>query len=365
MALEQVDVTCDIHCVTRWSKFDTRWRGVRVRTLLERARPRAGATHVMVHSHGGYTTNVPLDALLDDDVLVAHSFDGAPLEPDHGGPARLLVPSRYFWKSAKFVRALELMAGDRPGFWEDNGYHNDGDPWREERHSVDLLTARGLRRSRARPVGLPRAAAHRRHRARRLRAAAAPDRLGAPRALPGARPAAPGRRARARPDRPRRPRRPAVVSQRAARRRHGRAPRRRHPRPAAAARSRRLNAVATWRMVQAAQRGRRRALRLLQRPERVGPQPHALHARQGAGRARGGRVGRAAHDLRPLDRLRPRRRLPHPARAHGAAARRADQRLGPRALPADLGAGRGRLRHGRARAARMAPSATSCLAPRR
>ena len=104
MALEQVDVTCDIHCVTRWSKFDTRWRGVRVRTLLERARPRPGATHVMVHSHGGYTTNVPLDALLDDDVLVAHSFDGAPLEPDHGGPARLLVPSRYFWKSAKFVR---------------------------------------------------------------------------------------------------------------------------------------------------------------------------------------------------------------------------------------------------------------------
>jgi DMSO/TMAO reductase YedYZ molybdopterin-dependent catalytic subunit len=147
MALDQVDVTCDIHCVTRWSKFDTRWRGVRVRTLLERAEPRPGASHVMVHSHGGYTTNVPLDALLDDDALVAHSFDGAPLAPDHGGPARLLVPSRYFWKSAKFVRALELMAGDRPGFWEDNGYHNDGDPWREERHSVDPYTARGLRRS--------------------------------------------------------------------------------------------------------------------------------------------------------------------------------------------------------------------------
>jgi DMSO/TMAO reductase YedYZ molybdopterin-dependent catalytic subunit len=147
MAFEQVDVTCDIHCVTRWSKFDTRWRGVRVRALLERAAPRPGATHVMVHSHGGYTTNVPLGALLDDDVLVAHSFDGAPLDADHGGPARLLVPSRYFWKSAKFVRALELMAGDRPGFWEDNGYHNDGDPWREERHSVDPYTARGLRRS--------------------------------------------------------------------------------------------------------------------------------------------------------------------------------------------------------------------------
>jgi len=147
MALEQVDVTCDIHCVTRWSKFDTRWRGVRVRTLLERARPRATASHVMVHGHGGYTTNVPLDALVDDDVLIAHTFDGEPLEPDHGGPARLLLPSRYFWKSAKFVSALELMAGDRPGFWERNGYHNDGDPWREERHSVDALTARGLRRS--------------------------------------------------------------------------------------------------------------------------------------------------------------------------------------------------------------------------
>ena len=153
MALEQVDVTCDIHCVTRWSKFDTRWRGVRVRTLLERARPRPGATHVMVHSHGGYTTNVPLDALLDDDVLVAHSFDGAPLEPDHGGPARLLVPSRYFWKSAKFVRALELMAGDRPGFWEDNGYHNDGDPWREQRHSVDPLHRARPAALGARPVG--------------------------------------------------------------------------------------------------------------------------------------------------------------------------------------------------------------------
>jgi len=147
MALEQVDVTCDIHCVTRWSKFDTRWRGVRVRTLLEAARPRPAATHVMVHSHGGYTTNVPLEALLDDDVLIAHTFDGEPLEPDHGGPARLLLPSRYFWKSAKFVSALELMAGDRPGFWERNGYHNDGDPWREERHSVDTRTARGLRRS--------------------------------------------------------------------------------------------------------------------------------------------------------------------------------------------------------------------------
>ena len=101
----------------------------------------------MAHCDGGYTTNIPLDALLDDDVLVAHSYDGAPLEPDHGGPLRLLVPNRYFWKSAKFSRALEVMTDDRPGFWELNGYHNDADPWREERHSVDPLAARGLRRS--------------------------------------------------------------------------------------------------------------------------------------------------------------------------------------------------------------------------
>jgi DMSO/TMAO reductase YedYZ molybdopterin-dependent catalytic subunit len=133
LALPQVTQTSDIHCVTRWSKFDTRWTGVRVRDLLGRARPRPEATQAMVHAHGGYTTNIDLAALQDDDVLVAHTFDGRPLEPDHGGPARLLVPSRYFWKSAKWVRAIELMAGDRPGFWERNGYHDHGDPWREER----------------------------------------------------------------------------------------------------------------------------------------------------------------------------------------------------------------------------------------
>ena len=134
LALPQVEVACDVHCVTRWSKFDTRWRGVRVRELLERARPTPAATHVLVHAHGGYTTNLPVVALRDDDVLVAHTYDGKPLEHDHGAPLRLLVPKRYFWKSAKFVRRLEVLTEDRQGFWELNGYHNDADPWTEQRH---------------------------------------------------------------------------------------------------------------------------------------------------------------------------------------------------------------------------------------
>jgi len=134
MAMDQVDLVCDIHCVTRWSKLDTEWRGVRPRDLLERAGVKPAATHVMAHCDGGYTTNLPLAALLDDDVLLAHSYGGEPLEPDHGAPLRLLVPRRYFWKSAKFLRALEVMAEDRMGFWELGGYHNDADPWREERH---------------------------------------------------------------------------------------------------------------------------------------------------------------------------------------------------------------------------------------
>jgi DMSO/TMAO reductase YedYZ molybdopterin-dependent catalytic subunit len=134
MALEQVELTTDIHCVTRWSKLDTTWRGVRVRDLLDRAQVRPSGTHVMAHSDGGYTTNIPLAALYDDDVLVAHTYDGKPLEHDHGAPLRLLVPKRYFWKSAKFLRRLEVMPEDRQGFWELNGYHNDADPWTEQRH---------------------------------------------------------------------------------------------------------------------------------------------------------------------------------------------------------------------------------------
>jgi DMSO/TMAO reductase YedYZ molybdopterin-dependent catalytic subunit len=134
MAMEQVTLTTDIHCVTRWSKLDTTWTGVPVRDLLARARVKPSGTHVLAHCDGGYTTNLPLQALLDDDVLVAHAYDGRPLEPDHGAPLRLLVPKRYFWKSAKFLRGLEVLPADQPGFWELNGYHNDGDPWREQRH---------------------------------------------------------------------------------------------------------------------------------------------------------------------------------------------------------------------------------------
>ncbi|WP_372790589.1 sulfite oxidase-like oxidoreductase [Paraconexibacter sp.] len=134
MAMEQVTVTTDIHCVTRWSKLDTTWTGVRVRDLLARAGVKPTGTHVMAHSDGGYTTNVPIEALMADDVLVAHTYDGEPLEPDHGAPLRLLVPSRYFWKSAKFLRQLEVMPEDRQGFWELNGYHNDADPFTEQRH---------------------------------------------------------------------------------------------------------------------------------------------------------------------------------------------------------------------------------------
>jgi DMSO/TMAO reductase YedYZ molybdopterin-dependent catalytic subunit len=134
MALPQKEVVLDIHCVTRWSKLDTHWTGVPVSAVLELAEVKPAGTHVMAYSDGGYTTNMPLEALLDDAALLAHSYAGQPLEPDHGAPLRLIVPKRYFWKSAKFLRKLELMSADRMGFWELNGYHNDADPWREERH---------------------------------------------------------------------------------------------------------------------------------------------------------------------------------------------------------------------------------------
>ncbi len=134
MAMEQVTVTTDIHCVTRWSKLDTTWTGVRVRDLLARAQVEPEGTFVLAHSDGGYTTNMPLELLYDDDVLVTHTYEGAPLEADHGAPLRLLVPKRYFWKSAKFLRRLEVLTEDKQGFWELNGYHNDGDPFEEQRH---------------------------------------------------------------------------------------------------------------------------------------------------------------------------------------------------------------------------------------
>ncbi len=134
-SLPAEDVTVDIHCVTKWSKLDSKWRGVPVDTLLDGVQ--TAADQVMAHSFGGYTTNLPLEDLTDGRAWIAYQYDGEPLEPEHGGPARLLVPHLYFWKSAKWVRAIELRDTDAPGFWEGYGYHNYGDPWREQRYSGD------------------------------------------------------------------------------------------------------------------------------------------------------------------------------------------------------------------------------------
>jgi DMSO/TMAO reductase YedYZ molybdopterin-dependent catalytic subunit len=128
-------ITRDIHCVTKWSKLDTVWECVSIDTLLEGVE--TSADYVMAFSDGGYTTNLPLEDLTGGKAWVAFAFDGAPLEPEHGGPARLLVPHLYFWKSAKWVRGLQLMEKDGPGFWETYGYHMYGDPWREQRYSGD------------------------------------------------------------------------------------------------------------------------------------------------------------------------------------------------------------------------------------
>jgi DMSO/TMAO reductase YedYZ molybdopterin-dependent catalytic subunit len=133
-ALPVSEVTVDIHCVTRWSRFDVTFRGVHWRDLAKLASPTSAARFVIAHAEQGFTANVPLEAVVADDALVAYEADGAPLTPDHGYPLRLLVPSRYFWKSAKWLRAIELRASDEPGFWERYGYHNDADPFEEERY---------------------------------------------------------------------------------------------------------------------------------------------------------------------------------------------------------------------------------------
>jgi DMSO/TMAO reductase YedYZ molybdopterin-dependent catalytic subunit len=134
-ALPQTEVTIDIHCVTRWSRFDTSFRGVHWRELAKLVRPKPSACFVVAHAEQGFTTNVPLAALQDDEALIAWEADGQPLEPEHGWPLRLVVPSRYFWKSAKWLRGLELLTTDQPGFWERYGYHNDADYWQEQRYS--------------------------------------------------------------------------------------------------------------------------------------------------------------------------------------------------------------------------------------
>lgn len=135
MALPQEDVVVDLHCVTRWSKLGTRWRGVSLDTLL--ADVETSADFAVARSYGGYTTNLPLADLLDGQAWVAHQFEDEPLSPAHGGPARLLVPHLYLWKSAKWLTGIALTPIDDPGFWETAGYHNEGDPWREQRYWGD------------------------------------------------------------------------------------------------------------------------------------------------------------------------------------------------------------------------------------
>jgi DMSO/TMAO reductase YedYZ molybdopterin-dependent catalytic subunit len=133
--LPRKQIGVDIHCVTRWTKLDTVWEGVPIQEIMARAGLKPEATHVLAHSEQGYTANLPLAVLDDDDVLLADTYDGQPLEPEHGYPLRLFVPKRYFWKSAKWIRGLEFLDHDILGFWERYGYNNDADPWKEERFS--------------------------------------------------------------------------------------------------------------------------------------------------------------------------------------------------------------------------------------
>lgn len=135
LALPSESVTVDIHCVTKWSKLGTTWDGVSLDTLLRDVE--TAADFALAHSYGGYTTNLPLEDLLDGKAWIAYRYDGDELDPEHGGPARLLVPHLYFWKSAKWVRGIQLLLDDEPGFWETLGYHDYGDPWREQRYQGD------------------------------------------------------------------------------------------------------------------------------------------------------------------------------------------------------------------------------------
>ena len=148
LALPQTSVRCDIHCVTTWSRFDNTFEGVSVQLLLERAGLRPEAQFCVVTAEQGFTTNLPLGDLNRPENLIALKHDGDPLTPEHGGPARLLVPHLYFWKSAKWVRGLTLLDMDVPGFWEQNGYHMRGDPWTEERYGGRGLTQQDINRFR-------------------------------------------------------------------------------------------------------------------------------------------------------------------------------------------------------------------------
>jgi DMSO/TMAO reductase YedYZ molybdopterin-dependent catalytic subunit len=156
LALPRTEVTCDIHCVTHWSRLDNRFEGVHIREILKRVDPKPEARFVMVHADPDYTTNLALADLMDDDVLLALRHDGQDLTPDHGGPLRLVVPKLYFWKSAKWLRGFEFLDVNPPGFWEVNGYHMHADPWAEERYSdqetraMQTMRAEAARRLRAR-----------------------------------------------------------------------------------------------------------------------------------------------------------------------------------------------------------------------
>ncbi|MBR0710074.1 sulfite oxidase-like oxidoreductase [Bradyrhizobium liaoningense] len=136
-AQKQVQFTSDIHCVTTWSRYDNEWEGLATRELLAVCRPREDARFVVLHSYDGYTTNLALEDFAAEDALLAHSWSGQPLTDEHGGPVRLVVPHLYFWKSAKWLQAIEFLTEDAPGFWEVRGYHNRGDPWAEQRYSGD------------------------------------------------------------------------------------------------------------------------------------------------------------------------------------------------------------------------------------
>ncbi len=136
-AQKQAQFTSDIHCVTTWSRYDNEWEGLATRELLAACQPRDDARFVVLHSYDGYTTNLALEDFAAEDALLAHSWSGQPLTEEHGGPVRLVVPHLYFWKSAKWLQAIEFLTDDAPGFWEVRGYHNRGDPWAEQRYSSD------------------------------------------------------------------------------------------------------------------------------------------------------------------------------------------------------------------------------------
>ena len=131
--LEKITVDAEFHCVTQWSRLENTWEGIAFSELMKLVKPKQGATYVMAHCYGGYTANLALDVLQENDVLFAYRHDGTPLLPGHGGPLRLIVPKRYGWKSAKWINGLEFMAENAPGFWESRGYHMEGDPWKEQR----------------------------------------------------------------------------------------------------------------------------------------------------------------------------------------------------------------------------------------